>query len=312
MNISIANLKFYKNAIDIKKYKLFKNINNVNYMVYDPDKIIEFDNEADLIIPVNLEKYVNVLKEKLPSVYLQVLYKNLDTIKFSEGLDKSEVIHTIFHIISGNGSTEGYYSPESNEVFLVSKKQKDLFSFLMREKYTSYENIVNNVLSHEIFHMATSTYKDNIQFCGFFQSSKIYDIGNGINEGYTELLARRYFNKEDGYYDDEVIIASLVEEIIGKEIMMDTYFTMDLNRLIRILANYSNDIMAKKFILDMDKYCNNPMDYLLNDILIFIMNIYRNKLIKSHMFTMEEIDIKTSEFNNRIFSYVNNNKNKVL
>ena len=309
--MNFSNLKIYKNAINIKKYKLINNA-KASYIVYDPIILHNDESFSNNIIPASLKTYVDTLINTFPKEYLNVLFNNLKTIKYKVSLENAEIFRSIIGIITDIGSTEGYYNPVSNEITVISKKQKEIFSSIANDKYISYEDIINNILSHEIFHVATSLVNNNIQFCGFYQSYKLYDIGNGINEGYTELLARRYFDKEKGYYDDEVLITSLVEEIIGSDLMLDAYFKMDLNKLINLLKEYSNIHMAKRFIINLDNYCHNPSDKLLEAILLFIINMNKNKLSKNKDISNIEINKKNNEYTELIMSYVNKENIKAV
>ena len=145
-------------------------------------------------------------------------------------------------------------------------------------------------------------------FCGFYQNSGTYDIGNGINEGYTELLARRYFEKDSGYYDDEVILASLIEELITKDKMEQLYFYADLKGLITQLNQYADKSSVNRFILNFDSYCYKPNDKTLIDLLNFIKKAHENKVLKDNKLLNKDILIK--EYNDKITSLIKEDKVK--
>lgn len=308
-----SHIVIYTNGLKIKKYKLDRNNSNVKYKVYTTYPTINNDYDIDTIkdkLSNQLLKYFNIFINKFPKNYLKTFFKNLSTIDYQEGLDKEGMLRSLLGIITGSGTTEGYYYGYENKIYVISKKQKKLLTFLTGNNSFSYDEIINNVLSHELFHAATYMTTDNIMFCGFYQNSGIYDIGNGINEGYTELLARRYFDKENGYYDDEVIIAALIEEIIGKDKMESLYFYADLKGLIKSLSAYTDESYVNRFIINFDKYCQKPDDKTLRDIFIFIMDINKNKVLKDSRIKDKEKQI--NEYNEKILSYIKEDNEKVI
>lgn len=302
-------LVIFTNGIKIKKYKLDKENSKVKYKVYTTYPTINTDYNIEDIknkICKQLLEYFDVLINTLPSNYLNTLFKNLSNIEYQEGLDKKEMLHSIWGIINGWGITEGYYYGYENKVYAVSQKQKSLLAFLSRNPYTPYDDIIRNVLSHEIFHVATYSTDDYITYCGFYQNRRAYDIGNGIDEGYTELLARRYFKKDEGYYDDEVFMASLIEEIIGKNKMEHLYFFADLKGLIKELTKYTNKNLVNRFIINFDTYCQKPNGQTLNELFNFIMEAHKNKILQDDKISNKEVIIK--EYNDSLISRIKPDK----
>lgn len=298
-------LLIFSNGLKIKKYKLDCKASNVKYKVYSNYPSISNDYNIDDVknkICHQLLKYFKVIIAAFPSNYLNILYKNISTIKYQEGLDTKEMINSLWGLINGFGTTEGYYYGYKNTVYAISKKQKNFLVFLSRGEEKTYEEIINNTLTHEIFHVATYTVNDNVMFCGFYQNSHTYDIGLGINEGYTELLARRYFKKDTGYYDDEVIIATLIEEIVTKDKMEQLYFFADLKGLIIELNKYADKSSVNRFILNFDVYCQKPDDKVLEEIFAFIMEAHKNKVLKDNTITNKDVFIKA--YNEKLMSYV--------
>ena len=177
-------------------------------------------------------------------------------------------------------------------------------NFLLREsaiaKYLVRENSINiNELNidlgiyHELFHMASTVLKNNNCYTGFYQilkDKKIY-IGKGLNEGYTELLACRYFmQKEIVAYQYEVNIAEQLEKIIGIDKMQSLYLNANLYGLIQELKKYNTEEEIMKFLSDTDflqTYASRKMTmsgkYLtiksLRNINKFLIKTYIKKLV---------------------------------
>lgn len=138
----------------------------------------------------------------------------------------------------------------------------------LRRKVAAYYNCIKNivrytkavkdkVLPHELFHMASTVKRpsDGSIFSGFSQSTNRgnYELlGRGINEGYTQLLTERYFNVGYKVYSIESLIASKLENIIGKENMEKMYFDANLKGLTYELSKYMDEKSIIIFLYAVD------------------------------------------------------------
>ena len=135
-----------------------------------------------------------------------------------------------------------YYDSNKNKIkYVKSKKEKSL--------------------PHELMHMSsTIKEEDGSIFSGFSQKTKDGEfllIGNGFNEGYTQLLSERYFpNAVNIAYPIEKLVAFQLEDILGTRKMEQMYFKADLMGLIEELSKYKSDSDILYFI--------NSIDYLGN------------------------------------------------
>lgn len=135
-----------------------------------------------------------------------------------------------------------------------------------KNKIQINNDTAEDAIYHELFHMASSTYKDGIRYSGFHQSSiktGIVSLGKGLNEGYTELLSARYFQSEnsiDGSYEYEVLVAKKVEDLIGKEKMQSLYLNSNLKGLIDELKQYTSEEEIMKFISNSDFLVSHMSD----------------------------------------------------
>lgn len=126
--------------------------------------------------------------------------------------------------------------------------------------YSSFENKIvlrqESSIYHELFHLA-STYNED--FVGFYQNN----MGLAINEGYTELMAHRYFPNRRGIgYYDQVEIVKVLDKLIGQKKMEELYLTNNLKGLIEELNKYASLEDIQKFITNSDyilmvKYSTN-------------------------------------------------------
>lgn len=209
-------------------------------------------------------EFANVLEKEFPKDSLINFYNNVNEVKI-----RRDVRILLL-------SADGVHSCEKNKI-----------------KYFTISSIY-----HELFHMASSFFnKENkLGYTGFSQTYyklKITNIGVGINEGYTELLAHRYFgekHKMPKSYKFEVGIVEELEKIIGQEEMKKLYLNANLTGLIENLKQYASEEEILNFITGVDLVHNHSSDLFLlkNDkmrtsiinIYTFILQAYITKLKK--------------------------------
>ena len=112
------------------------------------------------------------------------------------------------------------------------KKIRSIFTFDVVGSYeakdTTIEYLNKKAIGHELLHMASSYYsKEKKEWhVGFRQTNNKASIGRGLNEGYTELLASRIYNKSGKAesYKNEVRIAKLFEFFFDDSKDMEKYY----------------------------------------------------------------------------------------
>ena len=117
-------------------------------------------------------------------------------------------------------------------------------------QYSSLKNKIQLVdpysIFHELFHLAST---NSTKFIGFRQEA----VGQAINEGYTELMCKKYFpGYSDGAYYAQTEIANYLDKIVGREKMEELYLTSDLRGLINELKKYAPLKDIEKFIANTD------------------------------------------------------------
>jgi hypothetical protein len=167
------------------------------------------------------------------------------------------------------------YNLENCQIEVVSKEKLD------EVKAAAYYNQVGNKicvddtnfgLFHETFHMTSDYGNDlvtlsgdnndilqlfesknwNVNSCGLYDG--IENIGRGLNEGVTSILFQEYFNGSAGGYYSEMIIAKMLCEIIGSDVVLEAYSTGDINLIINALTNIDDDKdQAIKLITAVDR-----------------------------------------------------------
>ena len=268
------------NTYNLCKDKKAKKIKNIKL----PPELKLEHNDLDLEKIASKEygeclvKFLNILNDNFSKEDLKNFYNNINSLKFK---DKNfKFINKLF-----NQSTIAEYCLNDNEIKI--------------NKYNYHKSIY-----HELFHMASANRSDN--YCGGFSQGN-NNVGYGIDEGYTELLTKRYFVKEDFssikyiYLRD---VSKKIEFIVGKEKMESLYMNANLLGLINELKLYSTEENVMKFIANMDfvyKYMSYSkiigvreklVNKALKEIAEFIVKTYTNKLIKDK----ERLGLSKEEF----------------
>lgn len=171
----------------------------------------------------NLSPYVDKLTKNIDENLLKDMYRNLS--------NASTHRNPLIFLLGLGGS----YSPNKNRI--------------------SYS--LSSSIGHELLHLSSNYYnkKTKEYHSGFGQQKGYAKIGDGLDEGYTELLASRIFNK-DGKpqsYFKAVRIAKLMEFFFDDpKDMQQYYFKHNLPGFIIYMQQF---IPRKKFIkmlIDLD------------------------------------------------------------
>lgn len=129
------------------------------------------------------------------------------------------------------------YDNIKNEIFFADKE--------------TYVNSIN----HELFHCASTIIIDNMIYSGLYIWNKDTKLlaGLGLNEGYTEILQYRYFNKPR-VYPIQTFYIEMLEQIIDPTILKKAYFSSDLRMLINEITNFNSIDATYKFIHCLDLF----------------------------------------------------------
>lgn len=248
--------------------------------------------------------FINVIETRFPDDVLDNFYRNINTLRV-------EKVNNVYKYLN---DSSGVYLTVSNRVGV--KK-----SYI----YTIY---------HELFHMASTKVFKNVVCCGFSIYEQKKSIGVGLNEGYTELLANRYFRNgntvrflrknysgvnvnqvNDTAYPLQVLIASKLEEIVGKEKMERLYLGANLNGLVRELQQYVPKEAVHKFISNVDFLHNNINNFFnfslksekIHNVYVEVCNFldtcYRKKLDARYPDDIERKKILRSRYMNDLSNY---------
>lgn len=251
---------FQENAVKIHFSKGLENVN----------KSIDFSKINENKYKDVITYFCVVLINHFEPGVLNCFYNNINSLKVN---DSVENIFDVVNMISLSGA----YFNEENSISL-------------------YKNNKRATLFHELFHMASSRLEGQNFFSGFSYShhtDALKDFGDGLNEGYTELLTKRYFGNVEHIeldYDYQVLIASLLEDIVTRDVMERLYLTADFQGLVGVLKKYSYEDEILLFVNNMDFVLEHGFDEgltlnnkrilnsVIKDITVFLFKAYNKKV----------------------------------
>ena len=228
---------FYLTNRALKAYSLHKSYKPKKISsVLLPEELTTKYNEVDIKKLAAKEfgeyvvKFAEFAVKTFPKEDLTNFYNNINDLKTRS---KNNSVRKAFF----DKGLVGVYKNKKNEITIFNGKK------------------IETTIYHELFHMASSIFKDGKKISGFHQTSWKGDIGKGINEGYTEFLTQRYFTHDittAGAYYYHVLIAEKLEQIVGQEKMQSLYLNANLKGLIDELKQYASEEEVMRFISDTD------------------------------------------------------------
>lgn len=259
-----ANKQVRKFIADCKKESVVKKIDINKYLKYgDLNEFIKIFN--------------NTFEETIGNDRKKTFNKNIKKLKIYQVPGKFEL---------NKKDTGGTYEPLKNRITIYGN---DNDYFEMSEK-----------LMHELLHLASNKANgliDGLTISTAYEKGGYFVTGNGLNEGYTELLNSRYFARQNNStgYNQEMVIAAGIEKIVGKDKMLDAYFKYSLIDVLNELEEYYGDHEYYLNLIKQIDLFNRLNDSckrkeLYKKIKSNIIDIYRCKLVK-------ELKYKKIDFN---------------
>ena len=235
-----------RKKIHDKNYRLYRTSANssvINKAVLPKKMIKEIlnlkklaENDVDAELKDVFDKFVKYVDP----INLECCLKNIRTVKIKKNFGFITWLKTKFD------GTVGSYNPYANSLSLYDKKKASL--------------------CHEFLHMA-STSRNEPYCCGFsvykadYAEGKNVLFGEGLNEGYTELLNSRIFgSKITGDYSRNVKIARLMECFFDSYREMEcAYFHNDIDAVYRAFCKYGTNKEYFALMNNLDYFADSYM-----------------------------------------------------
>lgn len=257
--------KSQKNTIKstTKKLILTKNLQNLKNIDLKTPIYAKLNQEDKY----KLLKATENIKQKQPEIYIFTtkLLENVKVDNFRNLIINAPYVTINYHKTDKRSKLAGTYSGHSKKIDI-------------------YDTSNNTTLYHELLHTASTNYIfSNVGFKVVLKEGGA--LGEGLNEGYTELLNNRFFQGKSKSYIYLQKLAKLIENFYeNKEEMVEDYFNADLFRLIGELLKSMSLEEAIDIIVDMDQLLNmdygNCIQYLKTK--QKILNIYNRKKRKEN------------------------------
>lgn len=226
----------YRTILSLKVKKRYEQNNwilcqhtpDLSSQKYKPAVYAEFSKEDlqklnnalnEMSYPTELTEIVEQFKNYVTPENFKTCLHNLQTVKINKITLKNDIKEYLTNRLSLYVKT-GVYSPVNNTIDLYSTSK--------------------STLSHEFLHMASTINYLNIGFSKFrLIDNKVFEIGRGINEGYTELLNNRIFGKKRIINYPNVKITRLFETFFDNpKDMENSYFHSNLDSLYQMFCEY--------------------------------------------------------------------------
>lgn len=197
----------------------------------------------------------------------------------------NEAIYEFYRELTRHTSPENLRNFVSNIQFATldindSKKKCVFQSFYdqTKNKITIYTQLPET-LTHDLLHLSSnnqSVKTNGFHAYGTFKEDS-YEIGNGLDEGYTEILNQRYFQQVAINSPKLVRLSSLIEKFYQNPKDMETdYFNACLENLILELTKSMDIKDAINIVLKIDYVAIHPNDHIFyHKVINKLIELYR-------------------------------------
>lgn len=182
-------------------------------------------------------------------------YIDKDNVFLNTGNDKTDkILNRFLDTMNKNFDKEDLKNLYDNIIWVLLKKK---FTFKNHGDYDLIDNVIKgnkeDVITHELLHLSSNPYDETNDSGGFSYNIVDYSIVLGLDEGYTELLNRRYFNSETKTsYENQIITCEYLEKIVDQKNMEKMYLNANLHGLIKELKKYYSLQEIERFIIAVD------------------------------------------------------------
>lgn len=212
------HLAAYSNIDDTQPIKISKNISPE-----DIDKILK-----NLSYPKELEEIIIEFKDYIDKENLTACLQRLGSLQ----INYINIMNDIKKYLQNFTKNDGTYTPINNTI--------DIFGLFDKK----------NILSHEFLHMASTGENEST---GFLTILNGVCIGNGLDEGYTELLNKRIFKAKKISYNYNVEIVQLLELLFDNHKEMEyAYFHNNIFILYQTFLQYGSKAEFFQIIQNLD------------------------------------------------------------
>lgn len=203
-----------------------------------------------------------------------------------------------------------HYNSDYNKITLNSLEYQD-----KELTEDDYQRKIENAFTTELIHLATSYTRGVLTSTGFQQTIPgVQKVGMGLNDGYIELINRRYFQTEqqrnttetNGICEEQQKFAYGIEKLIGRKTMEQLFFNADLDGLVTEIERYSDRNTAIDIIRKIDEFHLSTeritKDKLSAEIKITLANLIQKRINKTyHEGRIDQEQYESLSLNNALY-----------
>ena len=171
----------------------------------DVFKAIDSNTDIDSEVKENITELINIFNSTFPKIDLSNFAKRIMDLK----IEKSNKF--------------------INKRVVKYNFKTNILEFNVDEINKGYD--MKHILMHGLLYIISS---NDIQ-TGFNYNDKF----KALNAGYTEILTNNLVGNDSdlSYLDDEVISTNMIAAMIGNDVLFESYFNNDTNKLVNALIN---------------------------------------------------------------------------
>lgn len=241
--------RFYK-EVDDKLYELNEEelkkvegiFENKNGYIWNSEELkILLNRNQELTQKEKIYPLLEILEEKIiPENCKSNFYRNIQTLRIEVPCKKKTSV---------SDSYGAEYNSTENKIKIFEDMLEHFYKEASKRSNPEecFEDMFNNTLLHELVHMASSYYdeKTGILLIGFdkFPANSEEDKNHGLTEGWTQAIANVGVDSINGSYYIESLLSLQLSDIVGVDIMMESFFK---NKGVKLIKQKLNEIMEQK------------------------------------------------------------------
>ena len=196
----------------------------------------------------SIERFKQILDTKLTHCNNSAFYNNIEDL----------TVRTIDRNTPPIDLPSTHFDAENNRITFNKLQHQNLNMTEVEQQYD-----LDSTFTHELLHLATTYRRGVVVSMGFQQVVPgVNFAGAGLNEGYTELINKRYFEKKTGNdikmiygaYEEQQIFSIGIERLIGRKKMEQLFFDADLDGLVQEMTKYTDRQTAIGLISKIDNF----------------------------------------------------------
>lgn len=272
----LNNRKKLDEATSKKLIAGYKSLNNMNYLKEETIKELDKKNEVKLT-QLEIDNYIELITSALPKNQTVNFIKNIQMLKVQLNLSDRNNIGPHYDIKTNTVNISSYNH------MLNDVQNKSYFNKIAPKEYRPF---FNEIILHELTHVASSTRANNEINTGLIT----YEFDTTINEAFTHFLTNTIYPEQSLENNRKFLVYKLVLQlttIVGYEKMLGLYLNASgSSEMDKLLSSFNNDINLndlKYNIYSLEELSINSLsEKNINNLAPYLIRV-QNLLIKTYL-----------------------------